>query len=76
MSTDTLYFSCAEQAERFAQRVEQAGHETLQFFDGVFSFDCGYRHGVIYSGPEVTHHSETIYSAAGRLASRFMDDRD
>lgn len=76
MSADTLYFQSTEQAERFALRVEEAGHEAMRFFDGDFSVDCGYRYGVTYSGPEVTHHSESPYSAAGRKASRFRDDRD
>ena len=74
MSRDTLWFSTAEQADRFAQALAAAGHECERIQDDDFSFDSEWRCGVVYSAPEVTQFSQTTYSPAGCKASRFRGE--
>lgn len=74
MSRDTLWFQTPEQAGRFVLALTAAGHESARIQDDDFSFDCQWRCGVVYSAPEVTDFSQTTYSPAGRMASRFRDE--
>ena len=71
---DTLWFSSDEQAQRFAEALEAAGHTFERVFDDDFTFENWWRYGVAYLAPLVTHFSQTAYSAAGRRASRFQRD--
>jgi hypothetical protein len=71
MKTDCLYFAAKETAEYFASLVIAAGHYATVGFDDDFEHSDDYRYSVTYSGPEVTHFSQSAYSAVGRRASRF-----
>ncbi|MCY1550570.1 hypothetical protein D9M68_868360 [compost metagenome] len=72
MIGDTLWFSCIEHADRFAQALDAAGYSCKRVFDDDFSCETEWRHGVDYDAPEVTEYSTTPYSPAGRKASRFQ----
>lgn len=73
MKGDRLWFSCIEHADRFANALTAAGHTCERIFDDDFSWETAWRHGVDYDAPEVSEHSTTSYSPAGRMASRFQE---
>lgn len=76
LKCDCLWFSCQENAQRFAAAVEAAGHEAvLEHDEDADEFDEPFRFGVTYTGPVVTVFSETPHSPLGRLASRFQRNR-
>lgn len=75
MTTETLWFQTAEQADRFASQVIDGGHQAPRIFAGDFSFECSYQEVVVFTGAEVTLHRQSPYSRSGQIASRFRDDR-